>query len=107
MSTPQAAARATGAGGVALETIRFPVAGMVCASCVNQITRALRRLDGVDRVRVDLGGETVTVRRDVDSGSDAALAAAIAGPGYEARLDAVIVVPDDHRPGFLARLRVR
>ena len=53
------------------ETIRFPVTGMTCGSCVNRITRALKRLDGVDRVRVDLGRETVTVRRQLATMSNA------------------------------------
>jgi Copper chaperone len=64
------------------ETIRFPVAGMTCASCVNRITRAVRMLDGVSSVRIDLGRETATVGRNVERVSDAALATAIANAGY-------------------------
>ena len=75
------------------ETIRFPVVGMTCASCVNRITRAIRRLDGVTKVHVDLRRETVTVVREPASVSDAALAAAVAGAGYEADLAAAIPVP--------------
>ena len=52
--------------------------GMTCGSCVNRITRAIRRLDGVRRVSVDLRAETVTVRRESALVSNAALAADIA-----------------------------
>jgi P-type Cu+ transporter len=82
------------------ETIRFPVAGMTCASCVNRITRAIRRLDGVTKVHVDLRRETVTVVREPASVSDAALAAAVTGAGYEADLAAVIPVPSSSNGAY-------
>jgi copper chaperone CopZ len=75
-----------------LETIRFPVAGMTCTSCVNRITRALRKLDGVSTVRVDLRHETATVGRDPWRASDSALTAAVAAAGYVADLGAAIPV---------------
>lgn len=59
------------------ETIRFPVAGMTCGSCVNRITRAVRRLPGVTKVDVDLRRETATVRHEPALVSNAALAAAM------------------------------
>ncbi|OGO54158.1 MAG: hypothetical protein A2V84_11785 [Chloroflexi bacterium RBG_16_70_13] len=85
------------------ETIRFPVAGMTCGSCVNRITRALRKLDGVTRVSVDLRRETATVSREPALVSNAALAAAVVGAGYEPALDAAITVPTATSRGFLAR----
>ena len=81
------------------ETIRFPVAGMTCVSCVNRITRSLRRLDGVDRVKVDLAKEMVALRRDAALVSDAALAAAIAEAGYEADVAAVAIVDEPLEQG--------
>lgn len=93
------------------ETIRFPVAGMTCGSCVNRITRAIRKLDGVTKVDVDLRRETATVRREPALVSSAALAAAVADAGYEANLDAAVVVPPGGAAshGLLGRLlrRVR
>jgi Cu+-exporting ATPase len=86
------------------ETIRFPVAGMTCGSCVNRITRAVRKLDGVGRVTVDLRRETATVRREPALVSDAALAAAVADAGYTADMAATVVVPADEARGILARL---
>ena len=86
------------------ETIRFPVAGMTCASCVNRITRAVQKLDGVTKVDVDLRRETATVRREPALVSNAALAAAVADAGYQADLDTVVVVPPGTDRGFLARI---
>ena len=87
-----------------IETIRFPVAGMTCGSCVNRITRTLQKVDGVARVKVDLRHETATVGRDPDLVSNAALAAAIADAGYHADLDVSVIVPTAEPRGFLERL---
>lgn len=72
--------------------IRFPVEGMTCSSCVGRITRALRSLDGVRGVRVDLGRELVTVGREPGSAPEAVIAAAIESAGYHARIDEAIPV---------------
>ena len=87
-----------------VETIRFPVVGMTCGSCVNRITRALRKLDGVARVTVDLRRETATVSREPALVSNAALAAAVADAGYAADMAAAVTVSPDQRQGFVARL---
>ena len=86
------------------ETIRFPVAGMTCGSGVNRITRAIRKLDGVTRVDVDLRRETATVRREPALVSNALLAAAVAEAGYVADRGAALVVAPGSERGFLARL---
>ena len=87
-----------------IETIRFPVRGMTCGSCVNRITRAVGRIDGVARVRVDLGTETATVRREPALVSNAALAAAVAGAGYEANLASAETVPSGDGGSLVDRL---
>ena len=87
-----------------IETIRFPVMGMTCGSCVNRITRTIRRLDGVTRVHVDLRRETATVCREPALVSNAALAAAVEAAGYEADLDAAAVIPTVERQGLMNRL---
>jgi len=87
-----------------IETIRFPVLGMTCASCASRITRALRTIDGVERVEVNLRRETATVRRDVGSVANTALESAIAAAGYEANLEVAVVVPTVDHPGMTARL---
>ena len=85
------------------DTIQFPITGMTCGSCVNRITRALKKVDGVMRVRVDLGGETATVTRRPGV-TDAALAGAISRAGYDADLSAAVVADDSQSRGLLARL---
>jgi Cu+-exporting ATPase len=86
------------------ETIRFGVVGMTCGSCVNRITRAVRKLDGVTRVDIDLRRETATVRREPALVSNASLAAAVVAAGYEANLGAAVIVAPGSERGFLARL---
>ncbi|TAJ99591.1 MAG: heavy-metal-associated domain-containing protein [Chloroflexota bacterium] len=89
------------------ETIRFPVSGITCGSCVNRITRAVRKLDGVSRVVVDLRRETATVSREPALVSNAALAAAVAEAGYAADLSTAMTVSPDEARGLLARLVAR
>ncbi len=89
--------------GPTVETIRFPVRGMTCGSCVNRIARAIGKVGGVTKVRVDLRQETATVRREPALVSNAALAAAVAAAGYEADLAAAVILPAGAGRGFLAR----
>ena len=89
---------------VLTETIRFPIAGMTCGSCVNRITRAIRRLDGVTSVDVDLRRERATVRREPALVSNAVLVAAVADAGYTADLDAIALVPAGERRSVVDRL---
>jgi copper chaperone CopZ len=87
-----------------LESVVFPVRGMTCSSCVNRITRSLRKVDGVTKVRVDLARETATVTRAHGRASDGMLAAAVSDAGYEADLSAVTVAPAAAPTGLLSRL---
>lgn len=86
------------------EAIRFPVAGMTCSSCVGHIIKAAGRVPGVEKVRVDLAGETATICRDPALASDAAIAAALDEAGYQADIAAAVIVPTDDRTGLIARL---
>ncbi|TZF89700.1 copper ion binding protein, partial [Cognatilysobacter lacus] len=43
-------------------SIRFPVQGMTCASCVGRIERALLRLPGVQDATVNLATESAEIR---------------------------------------------
>ena len=74
--------------------LQLAVAGMTCASCVNRVERALRKVPGVEDAQVNLALETATVRLlpGVDA---AALVAAIGKAGYEARQ---LAVEDDTPP---------
>jgi P-type Cu+ transporter len=89
---------------VTTETIRFPVAGMTCGSCVNRIMRTVGRLDGVAKVSVDLRHETATVRREPAVAHDAAIAAAVAAAGYTAFLGAAQRLPPGSDRSLLDRL---
>ena len=102
MSALEGAGTASAASGP--ETVRLPVGGMTCTSCVVRITRAIRQLDGVTRVDVDLRRETATVVREPASVSDATLAAAVAEAGYRADLAAAVTLPTITRPSPLDRL---
>ena len=86
------------------ETIRFPVTGMTCGSCVVHIMKALQSLPGVAAVKVDLRAETVTVRREPALVSSAALAAAVADAGYTLEIDHPVMLAVQETRGILARL---
>jgi Cu+-exporting ATPase len=87
-----------------IETIRFPVAGMTCGSCVARIERTVKRVVGVESVRVSLRNETMTVRRDPALVSNAALAQAVEAAGYRADADRAEPATAEVSRGLLARL---
>lgn len=89
------------------ETIRFPVAGMTCSSCVNHITRAVGRLDGVSKVSVDLRRETVTVTHEPAVAPDASIARAIVAAGYDPDLALTEQLPRASDLSLLGRLALR
>ncbi|HET8937370.1 MAG TPA: heavy metal-associated domain-containing protein [Polyangiales bacterium] len=62
----------------------FEVAGMSCRSCVNHIEHALRDLEGVQRVDVELATGRVRVQHDADVATIDQLLAGFADAGYEA-----------------------
>jgi Cu+-exporting ATPase len=75
---------------------------MTCTACVSRITRALKKIDGVRRVKVDLAREMVTVERE-PAAHDALLAAAMRLAGYEPDLSAATEI--ETPPPLSARLR--
>ena len=89
-----------------VETIRFPVQGMTCGSCVNRIMRTVGKVPGVTKVSVDLRHETATVSREPGV-TAAQLSAAVALAGYKADISAAEVLPPGTERSLLARLRVR
>jgi Cu+-exporting ATPase len=70
-----------------IEIVSFPVEGMTCASCVNRISRFLRKADGVEEANVNLATETATVQFDPARIDLAGLSAAVEAAGYVARVD--------------------
>ena len=70
-------------------TLVLPVAGMTCAACVYHVGEALRSVDGVTEVSVNLATERATINLDDADGAASpdleTLAKAVADAGY--RLD--------------------
>lgn len=69
-----------------MKTVELQVQGMSCGSCVKHVTKALRPLEGVSDVAVDLQAGRVKVSGDLDN---YVLLAALQGAGYPAQLAAV------------------
>ncbi len=80
-------------------SVRVPVEGMTCASCVNRIERYLRKVDGVDEANVNLATESASIRFDPEKVTIQNLAAAIEAAGYEPRLDLAEVSGGSGAPG--------
>ena len=66
-----------------METIELKVAGMTCASCANSVSKALKRVAGVQDVHVDLarGAASVTViAMDAELADVSSTALMVGGP---------------------------
>ena len=68
---------------IAERSVDLAIEGMTCASCVGRVERALKEVPGVTQAIVNLATEKATIRGSAES---AALIAAIANAGYEAKL---------------------
>lgn len=68
-----------------MKTIELEVQGMSCGSCVEKVTRALRTVDGVGNVQIDLRAGRVRVSGYVTEKSGVRLIAALAEAGYPSR----------------------
>ncbi|MBT9508656.1 heavy-metal-associated domain-containing protein [Rhodoferax sp.] len=75
-----------------MKTIDLEVQGMSCGSCVNHVTQALKLIDGVDDVTVDLSAGHVHVSGTFDAGVDH-LVSALTAAGYPAKLAGVSELP--------------
>src|SRR5690606_41690909 len=67
---------------VPARTVELSVEGMSCASCVGRVEAALRKVEGVQEVVVNLATERATIHGQADA---AALVAAVDSAGYDAR----------------------
>lgn len=68
--------------------ITLTVDGMTCGSCVRHVTAALRTVEGVTAVEVERRAGRAVVTHDAERASTAAMIAALAAAGYEARVAA-------------------
>ena len=65
-----------------MTTSTYTVTGMTCEHCVRAVSEEVGRLEGVQRVEVDLAAGAVTVESSAAL-DDAAVAAAVDEAGYE------------------------
>ncbi len=63
--------------------LTMPVRGMTCASCVNRVEKALRKVDGVQQASVNLATEKATVVFDSALATVDRLKEAVEKAGYE------------------------
>jgi len=89
------------------ELMRIPIEGMTCTSCVSHITKAVRRIEGVESVKVDLGSESAIVGFDAGRTSLLAIGGAIREAGYEPHVEEAEPFVPAVRRGLLARLGFR
>ena len=85
---------------VPVQTIQSPVRGMSCASCVQNVERALSGVDGVLRASVNLATERATVEM-IATTSVADMRQAVREAGYD--LDVERSAPDDYERQARAR----
>jgi Cu+-exporting ATPase len=76
------AASAVAAGKGATASLRLPITGMTCASCVGRVEAALKRVEGVTQVEANLAGEQAQVSFDSGKVRLADLAEAVRAAGY-------------------------
>ena len=67
--------------------LNLPVKGMTCASCVANVERALKEVDGVESVSVNLATEKALVEADPRQATASVLAQALEDAGYAAETD--------------------
>lgn len=67
-----------------METTELKVNGMTCGSCVASVTKALKRVPGVQEVEVDLGSGIARISGEHAVNQVPAFVAALGDAGYEA-----------------------
>src|ERR687888_507451 len=67
---------------MAEQQIELPITGMTCASCVNRVQKALKKVPGVADASVNLATEQASVRYDPAEVRPEQLQAAVENAGY-------------------------
>jgi Cu+-exporting ATPase len=73
------------------QKVSLPVRGMTCASCVAHVDRALRSVDGVGDVNVNLATEKANVRFSTEMVDIRDLVEAVQETGYEVPTETIIL----------------
>ena len=89
-----------------MKTDRFSVTGMTCAACQANVTRAVKKLDGIAYVDVSLLVGRMTVKYDESKVTTDAIAQAVRDIGYGAELEGVSSAKEGERD-FRAQWRKR
>lgn len=76
---------------------KFSIKGMHCASCVNLLERALKKVDGVSHATVNLATAKAAVTYDPDKVTDEHLSSAVDNVGYQALINEELTSEDDER----------
>jgi copper chaperone len=66
-----------------MEQAVINVEGMTCGGCVASVTKALKRLEGVEQANVSLEGKIASVIYDGTKTNEDALKQAVRDAGYE------------------------
>jgi copper chaperone len=80
-----------------MESANIKIAGMTCGGCVNAVTRALHKVEGVAAVDVSLERGEATVGYDPSRASKRALFDAVRAAGYEAGDENEVQAPQPRR----------
>lgn len=80
-----------------METTELKVEGMTCGSCVASVTKALKRVPGVQGVEVDLGSGIARVSGEHATQQVPALLAALSDAGYGGVRAGPVAEPVAHR----------
>src|SRR5262245_3311199 len=67
---------------MAEQQIELPITGMTCASCVNRVAKALKKVPGVQDASVNLATEQAAVSFDPAQVAPSQLRSAVEGAGY-------------------------
>jgi len=65
--------------------VAYDVPGIMCEGCANAIKRAMRTLDGIHTVEVDVSAKRVAVSYDEDKAQPDEIARRIENAGYEVK----------------------
>jgi P-type Cu+ transporter len=87
-----------------IERTRVPIDGMTCNSCASRITRTVRKIAGVESIKVDLGSDSAVVAFDRGRTSLEAVAAAVRRAGYEVQVDRAEPALPAKQRSLIARL---